>query len=1049
MTIASIPAVDDRMMIQPNRQCGWCQSMFLAVITLALAVSIAQAGTYEAVNRIDSDPLVESVAGTGNFLAGEFGNQWWQVATLVRQLPVGGTAKEARFLVAGVGGISSPDVSQTFLLISDFERFDFSLHLWTDGDEAPGNAFFVTPRNAVVKLDLPTPGMPGFLFDRMVGTTPLETIPNASPLWEVTVDLTPYNIALEEGQEFAFSLSAVRTAVDGFLGQRALAYPGPHDLQGFDNLSLSGGATVDHLDSDDGNSFNQLATAFTLDIAGPDIVPVATTRAIYTGVSGGQWDLASNWDKGVAPQDNGTKFNVAIPDDIGTVNFTPTADAEITHLSIGRGNTLNISGGNQVTVAGQAVVPGNVNISGAGTVVSLEGPGTSVEQLGRINVTGGAEATVAINKYSFPRLARSAHSGGPGITTNVSPFRVDGIGSKLDLSTLKDIGGILGVGGLTGRSSQLTFEASEGGMLDLSGLEVISTSDQTPFNAVSTVTIDASAGGVLNLDSVHTLEMTSTHHQGIIIKYGVGDAMLPSLTEANAVTIEKHTTGTVTVGPTASETLTFTQSRVIASDGAVISAPRLTDFTFGNLRLTDALSMFDAPMIDAIDGSRYILRDGAQFVLPANPTNLPEGTFSYNASFQATHNGFQEEPFKFISAGADTLLDLQQIEQISVSLGSVEGLLGKVRRDGEISAIDGGEIDLSELSSLSVSSPGGGVMSVNVDSGGRLKLATSGGDANFFVDGAASTLEAASFHLPETESAFPSGSPPARGKSLLITDRGRLEVQQSLSFANDLGDVASGTLQRMRNEIDADVSGVSYVTGGVDLNRGVVHFVGSVPGTLEVAGGEFLGFDGEGRPIIPVGRAEFGMAQLVVGEPTEAKVVELVNLVDNSFDDATNRESLYLWGFDEGLPDFAGGPLGDGLGASLVIHPGSTLLIPESIDVVYFDTTANGFVHINSLFDEGVTQIDFDGGSIGLLPSPPGDFDGNGFVDSNDLAVWEAGFGTAYDGTDFLEWQRNTETSAPLSGNASLVPEPGSLLLSLVVLCCYYCANVERSRPGT
>jgi hypothetical protein len=69
----------------------------------------------------------------------------------------------------------------------------------------------------------------------------------------------------------------------------------------------------------------------------------------------------------------------------------------------------------------------------------------------------------------------------------------------------------------------------------------------------------------------------------------------------------------------------------------------------------------------------------------------------------------------------------------------------------------------------------------------------------------------------------------------------------------------------------------------------------------------------------------------------------------------------------------------------------------------------------------------------------PGDFDGDGDVDGNDLtdpAVgWNARYGTDLDGADFLVWQQNYGTGVALIG-ATAVPEPTALALVLVLSSC-------------
>ena len=108
------------------------------------------------------------------------------------------------------------------------------------------------------------------------------------------------------------------------------------------------------------------------------------------------------------------------------------------------------------------------------------------------------------------------------------------------------------------------------------------------------------------------------------------------------------------------------------------------------------------------------------------------------------------------------------------------------------------------------------------------------------------------------------------------------------------------------------------------------------------------------------------------------------------------------------------------------------LLDPSLLDEIRFgdeSISANGILDVDYLRFARV--------------SIPGDFDGNGFVDSLDLAAWKAGFGTLsgasiadgdadddqdVDGADFLIWQRQFTGPPPLSAS-SAVPEPTTLVL--------------------
>ncbi|MBL9165074.1 MAG: aspartyl protease family protein [Planctomycetaceae bacterium] len=68
--------------------------------------------------------------------------------------------------------------------------------------------------------------------------------------------------------------------------------------------------------------------------------------------------------------------------------------------------------------------------------------------------------------------------------------------------------------------------------------------------------------------------------------------------------------------------------------------------------------------------------------------------------------------------------------------------------------------------------------------------------------------------------------------------------------------------------------------------------------------------------------------------------------------------------------------------------------------------------------------------SVDLKVTLPGDFDGDGSVDADDLAVWKSGYGSTYSGGDFLSWQRYFGQS--IGGAVTAVPEPaGGALLAI------------------
>jgi hypothetical protein len=78
----------------------------------------------------------------------------------------------------------------------------------------------------------------------------------------------------------------------------------------------------------------------------------------------------------------------------------------------------------------------------------------------------------------------------------------------------------------------------------------------------------------------------------------------------------------------------------------------------------------------------------------------------------------------------------------------------------------------------------------------------------------------------------------------------------------------------------------------------------------------------------------------------------------------------------------------------------------------------------------------------------PGDFDHNGMVNATDLAIWEAGYGQpgGYTGDDFLAWQRSVGTGGLAA--STRVPEPGTMLLTVLSLILCAAASRQKKSPA-
>ena len=80
-------------------------------------------------------------------------------------------------------------------------------------------------------------------------------------------------------------------------------------------------------------------------------------------------------------------------------------------------------------------------------------------------------------------------------------------------------------------------------------------------------------------------------------------------------------------------------------------------------------------------------------------------------------------------------------------------------------------------------------------------------------------------------------------------------------------------------------------------------------------------------------------------------------------------------------------------------------------------------------------QVNYQANAVVLqvlgLGALAGDFNADGNINAADLVTWKQGFGTIYDGADFLDWQRNVGAG---SGGAAAVPEPGAAALVTIGL---------------
>ena len=101
--------------------------------------------------------------------------------------------------------------------------------------------------------------------------------------------------------------------------------------------------------------------------------------------------------------------------------------------------------------------------------------------------------------------------------------------------------------------------------------------------------------------------------------------------------------------------------------------------------------------------------------------------------------------------------------------------------------------------------------------------------------------------------------------------------------------------------------------------------------------------------------------------------------------------------------------------------------------IIEADNVGGTFSTLNlpTLASDKMWFIGYEETAVTLKVTLPGDFDGDGGVDNDDLAVWKSGYGGNYSGGDFLSWQRYFGQSI---GAVAAVPEPAAAALAAMGL---------------
>jgi len=753
--------------------------------------------------------------------------------------------------------------------------------------------------------------------------------------------------------------------------------------------------------------------------------------ATWTGGAGtSTYTDPNNWDIGVVPiNDANTTYMVVIPGN-ATVGLSVDGAFEVSDFVLPDSSTLNVGSGSTLTVLDEATVAGRITTSNGQFVAAQPGAAQITGNRARFSVSNGGMTTIAADSYSSTgRYNTYSNYADHGQTWTHDLFVSTGAGSVLDLSSLQSIDA-----GFNDNDQDRNIHrivATEEGRIDLSGVKTITS---PYYNSGDRLDIVVGTGGEVDLSGLETI----TSANGGYTRFDIDDAnvTLPSLETASRVNFElnegstltldsllSHDRGTYTVPAGAvvsSQTaLNLTNVTLSLSNGGSVVMPQLNNFGGSVVTLTDTRT-FETGGLQYFNNARLRVQDGAVWGVVTGDVTADSysSTGRYNTYSNYADHGQTWTHDLFVSTGAGSVLDLSSLQSIDagfndndqdrnihrivateegrIDLSGVKTITSPYYNSGDrldIVVGTGGEVDLSGL--RVIQSAGSGLSRIDLSSGGKLVL----GDlvktdrVDFRVNDMASTLRV------EGNLNLWSSS------SINVALLGSMEVTHSFVFHH------------------TDESKINLAQAYLRMNGQGLQM-------LEVGG------EDNGLPSDLGGSGNFGIGQLVVGEPNRPTTVELVDLVNNG-NRGEGREALYLYGL--GINE-------DGL----VIHEGSKLIVDYLDAYAWMD---GQWVHLNDWLVDGMTPLtvpmggkylEFDSALQSVFcegEAIPGDATGDRCVDASDLLIVEGNWGEELPGgvgvgdfdrdgsvghLDYLVLKANWGRSE------AATPEPGTLAFLMV-----------------
>ncbi len=564
----------------------------------------------------------------------------------------------------------------------------------------------------------------------------------------------------------------------------------------------------------------------------------------------------------------------------------------------------------------------------ADSLVSLDGGGLTV---------GG---TSALSLASLNTLTNSSLSldGAGSLTTGTlvdidnSTLAVSGGASFGSQVTDAQYATNRGAGNLT-----LLSSSGPGSVLDLSSVQSFQFSETNNNSFTQRVTAD---GGAINLSGMQSIT-TGAAQTSDVLAFEVRSGGSIDLSSLQTIDTDNRTRFDIGAGQT-QDLAALTTARnmdVVLGAGAALNADNLASLDSGAVDVTSGTSASFGSLSSVVNST--ITADGAGLTV-GSITNADNSTFDLRGG--AVLNDLADQNYSsaglagtrtLLSAdGSATVINASGVESIDAGFNDNNGSV----RTHTIAAMNSGEVDLTGLRTIATPARAEDRIDFVAQTNGVIRFgeveAISGaGEARFrATDGGRLAFE-----------------------NLALTDRMNISAETVTSGVSVSGtlDVRGGTLNMAPGStLDLGDQYLLSITDetALSLTDNIVRFAEggtrNNPSFLEVGGLDVGAMD-------PGNSGNFGFGQLVLGTDATSSVVALTDLFDNGNRGGMGEaESLYLFGF--------GGPDG------LVLNSGSTLIIGNINTFLLFD---GAWLHLNSLFGPGVTEIPFSEGFV-VIPAP-------------------------------------------------------------------------------